>query len=67
MKDIAIWGVNLGFDFRTDQTGHGVTNGWPPLRHFFGAVLSVAQALSRGDGPGARYTLRRNTVSIMKI
>ena len=25
------------------------------------------QALSRGDGPASRYTLLRNTVSIMKI
>ena len=27
----------------------------------------VAQALSRRDGPVTRYTLRRNTASIMKI
>ena len=27
----------------------------------------LARALSRGDGPATRYTLRRNTASIMKV
>ena len=38
-----------------------------PLRCFFGAVLFTAQALSLGNVLAARYTLRCNISSIIKI
>ena len=40
-------------------------NGSPPLRRIFWSC--VAQAPSRRDGHATRFTLRRNTASIMKI
>ena len=31
---------DMGFDSRASQVGHNVANDSPPLRRFFGAVLS---------------------------
>ena len=33
-------GGGLGFDSRAGQIGHSVSNGSPPMRRFFEAVLS---------------------------
>ena len=65
VKHIAIGAEDLGFDSRDVQVGRTVTNGSPPLRCFFGAVLPRCQAV--GMGPATRYTLRRNTASIMMM
>ena len=54
----------LGFDFRAGQITHSLTNGSPPLRCFFGAVLSRRYAAEMD--PASRYTLWCNTASIMK-
>ena len=40
LKDIAIGAGGCGIEFQTCQIGHSVANGSPPLRCFFGAVLS---------------------------
>ena len=40
--------------------GHSVANGTPPLQHFF------EKELERSDAEQNRYTLRRNTASIIK-
>ena len=53
------------FDSRTGQIGLSVVNGSLPLRRFFEAVLPRCQVAE--IGPATRYTLRRNTASIMKI
>ena len=48
------------------QIGHSVANALPPLRHFFDRS-SVARRLNEARwAPPTRYTLWRNTVSIMK-
>ena len=39
VKNIDIRAGGLGFDSRAGQIKHSVTNGMPPLRCFFGAVL----------------------------
>ena len=39
MKDIVIDAEGLGIDSRSSYIGHSVTNGSPPLRCFFRAVL----------------------------
>ena len=39
-KDIAIGEGNLEFDSRAGQIVHSVVNGSPPLRRFFGTILS---------------------------
>ena len=54
----------LGFKSRTSQIEHSVANGSPSLRHFF--EKSCAGAMTRRWVPLTRYTLRRNTASIMK-
>ena len=54
-----------GVRFPGRSNRHSVANDPPPLRHFFGAVLPRRQAAEMG--PATRYTLRRNTASIMKI
>ena len=58
IKDIAIGAEGLGFNSRAGQIGQNVAKGSSPLPRF-----CVARALS----PAARYTLRRNTTTIMKI
>ena len=55
----------VGFDSQVGQIGHSVANGSPPLQRFFEAVLPRRQVAEKG--PATRYTLRRNTASIMKI
>ena len=64
---IAIGEGGMGFDSRVGQIGHSA----PTTRHRCDVSLSltrcVAQALTRGDGPATRYTLRCNATSIMKI
>ena len=62
VQDLVIGARDLGFDSRASQIGHSVANGSPPLRRF-----CVALALSREMIPGTRYSLRRNTASIMTI
>ena len=62
---IAMGARGLGFDYRAGQIGHSVANGSLPLRRFFGAVLPRRQAVEMCLA--TRYTLRRNTASIMKI
>ena len=52
----------IGPEFLVQQTS--VDSASPPLRHVFGAVLPLRLAEM---GPATRYTLRRNTASIMKI
>ena len=54
-----------GVRFPGRSNRHSVANDSPPLRRFFGAVLPRRQAAEMG--PATRYTLRRNTASIMKI
>ena len=51
------------FPGRSNQ--RSVANGSPPLRRFFGDVYPRRLAVEMG--PATRYTLRRNTASIMKI
>ena len=58
---IAIGAVALGFDSRPIES-YTVS---PLLRRFFGAVLLGVKAAE--IDPATRYTLRRNTASIMKI
>ena len=55
---IAICAGGMGFNSQAAQIAHSVDSGSPPLRRFFGAAEI---------GPAFRYTLRRNTASIMKI
>ena len=50
------------FDSRTGQIGTV-----SPTARCCDLWSCVAQALSVGDRPATRYTLRRNTASIMKI
>ena len=40
VKDVAIDAEGLGFSSQAGQRGHTVANGSPPLRRFFGAVLT---------------------------
>ena len=63
--DVAIAAGGLRFDYRLDQIGHSVVSCSPLLRHFFGAVLNKRKAAEMVAA--ARYTLRRNTASIMKV
>ena len=63
-KDIAIGEGGLRFVSRVGQIGH-VANGSTPLRCFFGAVLPWHYAVEMGLA--TRFTLRRNTGSIMKV
>ena len=65
VKDIAIGTRGLGFDSRAIQIGHSVANGSPLMRRLFGAVLP--RRLAAEIGLVTRYTLRRNTASIIKI
>ena len=63
-QGIAIGAGGVGFNSWAGQIGHKqqrLTTEAMFLR------ICVAQALSRGEGPRTRYTLRRNTASIMKI
>ena len=64
-KDITIGVGGLGFDYRAGQIGHTIVKGSPPLRRFFEAALP--RRYSCGDGCDTRYSLQRNTASIMKI
>ena len=57
VKDITIGAVSHWFDSKTGQVTTTATFLWS----------FVAQALSRGDWHATRYTLRRNTASVMKI
>ena len=57
-RDITISAEGLQFDSRTGQIRQSVAKGSPPWFH----RSCVAQALL----PANRYTLRRNTASIMK-
>ena len=45
VKDIAIGAKGHGFDFQAGKIGRSVTNGLPPVRRFFGAVLPGARPL----------------------
>ena len=67
VEDTAIGVGGLRFGSWAGQIGRSVANARPPLRRFFGVGLSNVQALSSGDGPAIRCTLRRNTASTMKI
>ena len=51
---------------RAGQIGHIVANGSPPLQHFFRKKLCCPGAMTRRWAPQTRYTLRRNTTSIIK-
>ena len=64
-KDIAIGARGLGFDSCFGQIMRGVAHGSPPLRRFLGVVLPWGKTAKVGSA--TRYTLRRNTTSIMKI
>ena len=55
----------FGVRFPDRSNRHSVANDSPPLRRFFGAVSPRRYAAEMG--PATRYTLRRNTASIMKI
>ena len=53
------------FDYLAGQIRHSVANRSQPLRRCFGAVLLRRYAVEMD--PATRYTLRRNTASIMSI
>ena len=62
MKDIAI---EAWVQCSTRSMGRSVAENLPLLQPFFRSC--VVQMLSDGDGPTTRYTLRRDTESIMMI
>ena len=64
-EDIAFHSRGLGFNSRAGHIELSVTNGSPPLRRFFGAVLPRRCAAEMD--PATRYMLRYNTASIMRI
>ena len=56
---IAIGAESLGIDSRASQIELSVANGSPP--YFFGALFMRKAEM----GPAVRYTLGRNTASVM--
>ena len=56
---------NLPFDSLTGQIGNRVAKDSPLLQCFIGSVLPRRKFVE--IDPATRYTLRRNTASIMKI
>ena len=60
-KHITSGAGGQGFDSRAGQIGHSVFLSYTFLRS------CIAQALSHGDAPATRHTLRRKTPSVMKI
>ena len=69
-SDIAFGAEGLGFVPWAGKIGHSIASNSPPLRYFLKVRSCIVLALSRRDGemgPAARYTLLRNTASIMKI
>ena len=62
VKNTAIGPGSPGINFRARRV---VTDGSPPLRCFFGAVLLRCQAAE--IDPAISYKLKRNTASVLKI
>jgi len=54
------------FEFQAGQILHNVANDSPSLQHL-SKYLCCLGAMSRRWAPQTRYTLRRNTVSLMKF
>ena len=63
LKGMAIGAGGLGLYSRAGQIGHSVANGSPPLRCFFGALMSRQSAAEMG--PATRYTFGRDITSVM--
>ena len=64
---IASGAGGLGFESRASQSGHSVLPTACNAATFLEKELRCLQAQWRGDGPRpTRYTLRRNTVNIIK-
>ena len=61
--DVSVGG--LVFNSRACPIEPSVANGSSPLRRFIVVVLPRHEVVE--IGPATRYTLRRNTASIMKI
>ena len=55
VKHVAIGTRGLGFDSRTGQFEHRVTDGSPPLRRFFGTVLPRRSAAEMGTQLVTRF------------
>ena len=62
-EDTANGAGGHGSDSRIGLIAHSVANGSPPLRRFFGAVISRRSAAEMN--PAARYSLRRNNARIV--
>ena len=65
VKSFVIGAGGVRFDYQVDQIGHNVANE-PPIAATFPRSC-VVQALSHGNDPDTRYTLRCNASHIMRI
>ena len=65
VEDSAIGAAGLGFKSRAGAIGHSVANGSPQLNLVFGTVWTRRYAAKMG--PATRYTIQRNSASIIKI
>ena len=63
VKDIAIGAGGLGFDSRSDRIGHLLLS---PTAHHRCYVSMSPRRYAAEMGPNIRYTLRRNSASIIK-
>ena len=65
VRDFALGTRGLGFGSRSDQIGHSVVNGLPPLQCFFVAALLRRYAAEMD--PATPYALRRNTATMINV